>query len=414
MPTIEELMAEKEQIRSKLAGTEEMSAADVDAAEARVKEIDAKVEEIRKSNEAAKAKRAKLIDGLSKADEAGELRTIASMPNNGTQVGSIHETTDLSASGELYKRAWLKNIARTSGVRLGESLDMTDAEQRAFSATTGNTTTVIPTMIQTTIWDLVNASQAFYGDLNIDTMKNVYQINRHTAIAAGDAGVTTENTAATDEQNTFTAIDISGVEFRKTVRISRKLASQSFAGFEAWLEREVAGRVGNALDVFALSRLGDATLGMDATNKALTAKTSGTLVEADLRKMLAVIKADADGMALTKPRTIYASGTTIWDHIAGIKYNDGRPAFVDNTMTSDPLTQGRVYGTLVKQDDHVADGNIICGLPAAVSANLFDGIDVTPYIDPFTQEHSFTGYACFDAGLAVPKAFAKLTIGAGA
>ena len=83
-------------------------------------------------------------------------------------------------------------------------------------------------------------------------------------------------------------------------------------------------------------------------------------------------------------------------------------------MVSDPITQGRVYGTLVKQDDHVADGTIICGLPAAVSANLFDGIDVTPYIDPFTQEHSFTGYACFDAGLAVPKAFAKLTIGAGA
>lgn len=414
MQTIEELMAEKEQIRSKLAGTDEMSADDVDAAEARVKEIDSKVEEIRKSNDASKAKRAKLIEGLSKADEAGELRTVSAMPANGAQGGSIRETTDLSVSGELYKRAWLKNLARTSGIRLGESLDMTDAEQRAFSATTGNTTTVIPTMIQTKIWDLVNASQAFYGDLNIDTMKNVYQINRHTAIAAGDAGVTTENTAAADEQNTFTAIDISGVEFRKTVRISRKLASQSFAGFEAWLIREVAGRVGNALDVFALSRLVDATVGMDATNKALAVKTSGTLVEADLRKMLAVIKADADGMALTKPRTIYASATTIWNYIAGIQDGQGHPMFVESAMASDPLTQGRVYGTLVKQDDHVADGTIICGLPAAVSANLFDGIDVTPYIDPFTQEHSFTGYACFDCGLAIPKAFAKLTIGAGA
>ena len=415
MDKISELLAEKDAIRSKLAGDEAMTADDLDAAEARIKEIDAKVDELRKSAEAAKERRAKLTADLEGQYQRGELRTIATMHGNGAEVrGSIHETTDLSASGEVYKRAWLKNLARTSGIRLGESLDMTDAEQRAFSATTGNTTTVIPTMIQTKIWDLVNASQAFYGDLNIDTMKNVYQINRHTAIAAGDAGVTTENTAAADEQNTFTAIDISGVEFRKTVRISRKLASQSFAGFEAWLEREVAGRVGNALDIRALSQMEDATLGMDATNKALTAKTSGTLVEADLRKMLAVIKADADGMALTKPRTIYASATTIWDYIAGIQDGQGHPLFVESAMVSDPITQGRVYGTIVKQDDHVADGTIICGLPAAVSANLFDGIDVTPYIDPFTQEHSFTGYACFDAGLAVPKAFAKLTIGAGA
>lgn len=412
---IEKLLAEKDAIRSKLAGEDEMTAEDVDAAEARIKEIDAKVADLRKSAEDAKARRARLTADLEAQYQRGELHTIETMHANGAEIrGSIRETTDLSASGELYKRAWLKNIARTSGVRLGESLDMTDAEQRAFSATTGNTTTVIPTMIQTTIWDLVDASQAFYGDLNVDTMRNVYQINRHTAIAAGDAGVTTENTAAADEQNNFASIDISGEEFRKTVRISRKLASQSFAGFEAWLEREVAGRLGNALDVHALAQLEDATLGMDATNKALAAKTSGTLVEADLRKMLAVIKADADGMALTKPRTIYASATTIWDHIAGIKDGQGHPMFVESAMTSDPITQGRVYGTLVKQDDHVADGTIICGLPAAVSANLFDGIDVTPYVDPFTQEHSFTGYACFDCGLAVPKAFAKLTIGAGA
>lgn len=414
MPTIEELMAEKEQIRSKLAGTDEMSAADVDAAEARVKEIDAKVEEVRKSNEAAKAKRAKLIEGLSKADEAGELRTVSAMPANGAQGGSIRETTDMSASGKLYERAWVKDMAKRCGISLFDGGEMTDVEKRAFTATTANTPQVLPTVIQTRIWDLVQGSQAFYADLNIDNARNVYQVVRHTAIAAGDAAMTDENAAATDEQNTFVTIDITGEEFKKTAAISRKMATQSFQGFEDWLIREVAGREGNALDVFALSRLEDATLGMDATNKALTAKTAGTLVESDLRKMLAMLKTDADGMALSKPRTIYASGTTIWDHIAGIQYADGRPAFVDNAMTSDPLTQGRVYGTIVKQDDHVADGTIICGFPAAVSANLFSGIDVTPFVDPKTQEHSYTAYALFDCGVAVPKAFAKLTIGASA
>jgi HK97 family phage major capsid protein len=412
---IEKLLAEKDAIRSKLGGEDEMTAEDLDTAEARIKEIDAKVDELRKSAEAAKERRAKLTADLEAQYQRGELRTIATMHGNGAEVrGSIHETTDFSVSGEVYKRAWLKDMAKRCGVTLFDGGEMTDAEKRAFTATTANTPQVLPTVIQTHIWDLVQSSQAFYADLNIDNARNVYQLVRHTAIAAGDAAQTDENVAATDEQNTFTTIDITGEEFKKTAAISRKMATQSFAGFEAWLEREVAGREGNALDVFSLARLDDATLGMDATNKALTAKTAGTLIESDLRKMLAVIKADADGMALTKPRTIYASATTIWDYIAGIQYNDGRPAFIGSTMDSDPLTQGRVYGTIVKQDDHVADGTIICGLPAAMSANLFSGIDVTPFIDPKTQEHSYTAYALFDCGLSVPKAFAKLTIGAGA
>ena len=172
MNEIQKLLAEKDAIRSKLAGTDEMTTEDLDAAEARIKEIDAKVEELRKADEDARAKRAKLTADLEAQYQRGELRTIATMPSNGLDVrGSIHETTDLGVGGEIYKRAWLKDLARRSNVSLGESIDMTDAEKRAFSATTGNTTTVIPTMIQTKIWDLVNASQAFYGDLNIDTMK---------------------------------------------------------------------------------------------------------------------------------------------------------------------------------------------------------------------------------------------------
>ena len=411
MPTIEELMAEKEQIRSKLAGTDEMSSADVDAAEARVKEIDAKVEEIRKSNDAAKAKRAKLIEGLSKADEAGELRTVSVMPVNGAQSGSIHETTDTSASGDLYRRAWVKDMAKRGGVRIGADIEMTSAERTAFTALTTNTTAVVPTTIQTQIWDLVQAGNAVYGDLSVDNFKNVYEILRHTAIAAGDAAKVAENTAATDdEQNTITAITISGDEFRKSVKLSRKMAVQSFAGFEDWLVREVGNRMGNVLDVYAIAELSDATLGMDATNKALAPATSGSLVIADVRKLLAALKCDADGYGASKGRVIYANAATIWNYIAAVEFTTGQPAFVASTMDSDPVTQGRIFGVPVKDDENVADGVIYAGYPGCISANLFDGIDITPYIDPTTQEHSYNGYACFGMGVAVPKSFAKMTI----
>ena len=410
MNKIDELLAEKEQIRAKLAGDSEMSTEDIDAAEARVKEIDAKVEEIRKQAEDAKAKRAKLIEGLSKADEAGELRTIATMPVNG-EKSSIHETTDTSASGDLYRRAWVKDMAKRGGVRIGADIEMTSAERTAFTALTTNTTAVVPTTIQTQIWDLVQAGNAVYGDLSVDNFKNVYEILRHTAIAAGDAAKVAENTAATDdEQNTITAITISGDEFRKSVKLSRKMAVQSFAGFEDWLVREVGNRMGNVLDVYAIAELADATLGMDPTNLALKTTTSGTLTIADVRKLLAALKCDADGYGASKGRVIYANAATIWNYIAAVEFTTGQPAFVASTMDSDPVTQGRIFGVPVKDDENVADGVIYAGYPGCISANLFDGIDITPYIDPTTQEHSYNGYACFGMGVAVPKSFAKMTI----
>ncbi len=410
MNKIDELLAEKEQIRAKLAGDSEMSTEDIDGAEKRVKEIDAEVEKLRKQAEDAKAKRAKLIEGLSKADEAGELRAIATMPVNGKK-SSIHETTDTSASGDLYRRAWVKDMAKRGGVRIGADIEMTSAERTAFTALTTNTTAVVPTTIQTQIWDLVQAGNAVYGDLSVDGFKNVYEILRHTAIAAGDAAKVAENTAATDdEQNTITAITISGDEFRKSVKLSRKMAVQSFAGFEDWLVREVGNRMGNVLDVYAIAELSDATLGMDTTNLALNTTTSGTFTIADVRKLLAALKCDADGYGASKGRVIYANAATIWNYIAAVEFTTGQPAFVASTMDSDPVTQGRIFGVPVKDDENVADGVIYAGYPGCISANLFDGIDITPYIDPTTQEHSYNGYACFGMGVAVPKSFAKMTI----
>ena len=410
MQTIEELMAEKEQIRSRLAGTDEMSADDVDAAEARVKDIDAEMEEVRKANEASVAKRAALVDSIRKADEAGELRTVSAMPANGAQGGSIHETTDISASGKLYERAWVKDMAERGGVSIGADSKMTAAERTAFTALTTNTAAVVPMSIQTRIWDLVTSGNAVYGDLTIDNFRGVYEFLRHTAIAAGDAAKVAENTAAADEQNTITAITISGDEFRKSAKISRKMAVQSFNGFEDWLVREVGNRMGNVLDVYAIAELSDATLGMDATNKALTTATSGSLTIADVRKLLAAIKCDADGYGASKGRVIYANSATIWNYIAAVSYTTGESAFMTDVMTSDPITQGRIYGVPVKLDENIADGVIYAGYPGCVSANLFDGIDITPFIDPTTQEHSYNGYACFGMGVAVPKSFAKLTI----
>ena len=88
----------------------------------------------------------------------------------------------------------------------------------------------------------------------------------------------------------------------------------------------------------------------------------------------------------------------------------GRSYFV-NEKTEDPAVEGIIFGKIVKRDDSMEDGVIKVGYPDLVHGNIFDGIDVTPYVEPGTQKRCFDGYMLFDCGVAVPQAFAQLTIG---
>ena len=48
-----------------------------------------------------------------------------------------------------------------------------------------------------------------------------------------------------------------------------------------------------------------------------------------------------------------------------------------------------------------------------IKGNAFDGVDVSGYVaTDGTQNHCFDGYLLYDCGLAVPQAFAQLTINA--
>ena len=72
----------------------------------------------------------------------------------------------------------------------------------------------------------------------------------------------------------------------------------------------------------------------------------------------------------------------------------------------------RVFGIAVRTlCGNVEDGIIKAGYPDLFRGNIFDGVDVTPYVEPGTQKRCFDGYLLFDGGLVVPKAFGQLTIG---
>lgn len=373
----------------------------------RINQICDELETRKAEQAAAKQSRAAVIANARKAIEGGQARKVDALPiaRAASGAGAAHDTTDYAGA---YRRAWVKDVATRGGIELAGGNELSDVERRAFTHLTSNTTSVTPKEVQNEIISLIEGSAVLYGDVRKDGFKHQFEIPRHKSIKAGDAAKTKEGEAPADEQNEFDSISLTGVEIKKTVKLSRKMAVQSLDGFEQYLITETAGRLSVAANAHVVSRFGDADLGILAANKINAAK-AGTITKADLVKMFSLLKTFSN--PAPKGCIIYANASTIWNHVAMIEDANKRSYFVDE-KTEDPAVQGRIFGKTVKQEDALADGVILAGYPDLFRGNVFKGPDITPYIaTDGTQNHCFDGYLLFDGGLSVPNSFAQLTIG---
>lgn len=386
---------------------------------ARMAELTKSINEIRAQQTANADTRAATVAAARAAIENGTARRVDAVPlarsANVVGTGNAYDITDYKAA---ERRAWVKEIAERSGVQLVEGYALTDVERAAqnhameqraaFNHMTSNTDSVIPVELQNEIITLIDNTAVLWGDMPKQNFPHQFEIIRHTGIEKGDAAQTDEGAApADDEKNTFDTLKFEGVEIKKTVKMSRRMAVQSVAAFESYLVSEIAARLSVGCNAHAHARLVDTSYGMDAANKIQTAKAQA-LAKADLAGLLS--KLYTYGNAAPKGAIIYANNNVIWNYIAILEDGNGRSYFVDE-KSADPTVEGHIFGKLVKRDDSIADGVIVAGYPDLFKGNVFDGPDVMPYIAPDgTQNRCFDGYELIDCGLAVPKAFAQLTI----
>lgn len=377
------------------ADLEGMSPEDANAHDERVAAL---TDELNERNAAA-AKRDEQAAAARNAIEQGNATRISSVKLTRSR---IEDVTDYS---KYERSAYFKDLAQRSGLVI-PNMEMNQQERAAFTHLTSNTGSVVPTETQNQIISLIDSSAVLFGDVHRDQFAHVYEIPRHTAIAAGDAAATNEGAApANDEKNTFDTIALTGEELKKTVKMSRKMQVQSIDAFEAYIVNETAARLAAAAEAKIITTLDNATLGMATANKI---SVTGSLTKNKLAEALGKIKTFNN--PAPKGCIVYANGTTIWNVIAMIEDAQKRSYFVQSEMTSDPTIQGRIFGKVVKQDDAITDNVILIGYPDLFKSNLFDGIDVRPYIEGGTQLRCWDGYMLFDGALAVPTAFAKIVI----
>ena len=384
----------------------------------RMNELTAEIERISAEIEASRNTRSARVAAARSAIASGSAHVVDSVSLGSAPIARSSQVRNVTDYSKFERSAWAKSLAQANGVQLIGGTDLTQNERAAlnhmmqqraeYTHLTTNADALVPVDVQNEIISLIDNTAVLFGDIKRTTFPHQFELLRHKAIAKGDAAKTDEGAAPTDdEQNTFETITLTGSEIKKTVKLSRKMAVQSVDGFADYIVSEVAARLAVAANKETHARTVDTTLGMLAANK-INAAAAGTLTKADLVKLFALI--NSFGNAAPKGAIVYANNTTIWNNIAMVEDKTGRSYFV-NEKTEDPAVEGIIFGKIVKRDDSMEDGVIKVGYPDLVHGNIFDGIDVTPYVEPGTQKRCFDGYMLFDCGVAVPQAFAQLTIG---
>ncbi len=373
-----------EQIESRVAEIQSQ----IDNATA--EQISAFTEEMQELNE----RKAQLKDIAKKRSQLK-----ANVQSFGVQVktpfsGATSSEERLDASSKEYRNAWVKRIARDADNRpiFGE---MTDTEKRAFTFTTENTGVVVPTEIINRIVDLTDNDSPLYDDAMKSNFKNGFIIPRLTEITAGDAKVVNEGEANDDEQDEFDSLEITSVEIKKHIVLTRKMEFQSIDAFLDWLVNHLASRIRVAKENYILTQLGQTSTGI-ATANTLQASA---LTDAEIRKAMSMLRGSGE-------RVLYANQGFIWNTLAGLEDSSGNKLFIPSPRV-DPVIEGSVYGTIVKRDSNIPDNTMYIGYPKKLDFNEFIPFDITPQIESKTLNRIFVGYSLCGAGLEDPLAFVK-------
>ena len=325
---------------------------------------------------------------------------------------------------KAYEMAWAKTMQGKSLEKSEQEIfDKVNADfSNTYTHTTANTAVLIPETVVAGIWSRATEGYPLLADAKKFNVKGTLTINKHTAIAAGDAAWYNEATATVDEQNTFAQLTLTGCELAKAITVTWKLRSMATEEFIPYIINELGERVGVALgtsiavgkgqpgqnDPFKPEPLGieTALLAESNTPQVVTynpaaSPTADPLAYEDFTAAIGKIHSSyLSGCA------IYANNKTIWGQLANLTDSTGRALFIPD-LTSGGV--GRMFGFVVKADAGVSDDSIIIGNPnAGYVFNTNEPMSIA------TEEHvkartvDYAAYTIVDGGVLDTKAFALI------
>ena len=289
-----------------------------------------------------------------------------------------HQGGSYDASSPEYRSAFLKHLR-------GES--MTNAELRAFTFLTANTTAVLPTVMQNRIIDLISEAHPIVAD--------VYPLRSGTAITIpvaksvkSDADVTEEGAAAAELEIEMGEVTLSGEDYTANVKMSYKMQYMAIDAFEDYLVTQISERLGAQLAAGIIAKI-KATIHAD--NKIATGVTYEGVCAGfgELKRVGTVV--------------VYGTRKGVYNKLIGMVDDNGRPIF-QQVITAGAA--GALLGAVIKFEDAVGDTELLIGDPKKFVQNEVAPVIIENAKDLENHKVVFSGYTCQEGALTDDKAFA--------
>lgn len=386
-----------------------MNEAETMISEGKLEESEAKMQEVKDLDnkwEGVKVANANL-EALKDNKEAVSLEDKSENIVGGEIVGEIKETVMDKVS--LYENAWAKNL-------LGQEMNTDErtmfAEKNGlsmeFTHTTVNTPTLIPDTVVAGIEALMEEQYPLLADVRKFNVSGNLTMNRHEGIVAGDADWYTEDVKVADEENKFGQFTLTGHELAKAVTVSWKMKSMAVAEFIPFIQREIASRMGIAKATGVAH--GTGTNQPKGIVTALNAEVGtpqvieyATIAYENITNAISKIHS-----SLLSGVAIYANNATIWNTLANLKDDVGRPLFIPD-VTSGGV--GRMFGYTVKADGSLKEGEILFGnADRGYILNTNEPMKLVTEDHAKTRETDYVAYEIVDGDVYETKAFALLTV----
>lgn len=369
-----------------------------------VEELDNKWEEIKLAQANMNALKDKTV-GIDLVDKSVNVSSIQ-------VVDKIIEPKKLDDK-EKYKIAWAKKMM---------GMTLTEDEKVVFNEvntrfhnevqTANAHAVVIPETVSEDIW---REAAELYPI--IDDLRMTYVPGDMTILQEKDSGDDAtwydENTEVADGDFEIAELNLTGCELAKSIPISWKLRKMSIERFIPYITSLLAEKMGAALakavvsgkgkpglnDTFKPEPLGIITALEAEENTPQIIEYDTNLSYEDLTKAMGQIKS-----SYRNGTVIYAKSTVIWNVLANLKDETGRPLFIPDVTTGGV---GRMFGLTVKEDDSIPDDTILF-------ANVARGyaINVNENMTIYTEDHikprytDYMAYAIVDGAPLTTKAFA--------
>ncbi len=319
-------------------------------------------------------------------------------------VPEKHEMTkDEALKSDAYVNAWAKAMMNKP---------LTDSENQImhmvnedYTHTTENTPVVIPETIAEGIWSEIADLYPYWADVSKTYVNGKFSIIKSTE--SSDAAWYDEPTATEDGKEIFAKVELAGCELARAITVSWKLKDMAVADFIPYIQRNMAEKMGAGLGYGVTNGAGVVENQMPEPKGVITALTEdgeqvvsySTLTYEDLTKARGLVKSGYTP-------AVYANSKTIWNVLANVCDQNGRPIFMADAMNGGVY---RILGCEVKEDASFADGQVLFSdAGRGYAANINRDITVMTEEHVKARETDYCGYAVVDGAPITLKAHALL------